>query len=141
MKSAIRGDSKKSPVSDRIDLRIDPNLKKDLLKFCESYQETTSDCTRRAIEQYITWGSFKNKLLEYLHKNAESRKKFMVFFESCPLTIKDWFESLLGPEEKSLIENTPPVLFNSISKFLITEFGRKALELKLLNVSRKNVQG
>ncbi|MBE3138771.1 MAG: hypothetical protein IMZ63_03025 [Actinobacteria bacterium] len=133
MGSLIRGFVKKKPdsFSTRIEVRVEPEFKKDFLKSCRALKENPSDAFRKALQQYFILGHFKTQLFEFLHNYPEARFHFEKFIKTdTSHKIAQWFDCLLGSEEKKLIENTPAVFLGGLQDIILTKTGRDALKAR-----------
>jgi len=140
MKEASRSQPKKADkYSARMHVRIDTDFKKQFLKYCKDHHVNSSDTIRKALQQYVNLGNFKQELFEYLHNNDSSRKKFEEFLKTLVLStvgknmvktnnLMSWFIALLGTEEEKLINETPFILLPSIEGKIITPYGKKIFE-------------
>ena len=128
--SPVKNLSKKDS---RIEVRVDPDFRREFIQFCDFHKEKSSVIARQALQQYISLGDFKFKLLSYLHDYPESKFRFEQFLKYISPTseIKAWFDNLLIPEEKKLIENTPRVFLDSLRDVIITGAGREMLKKKI----------
>jgi hypothetical protein len=137
MKSLAHGLKKRH--SARMDLRIDPEFKKSFFKYCKIHQLNSSDAARKALQQFIDLGEFKNQLFEFLHRNPYVRKEFKEFLKSLGLDQRgkdmdhaqkliNWFDELLGSEEEKLIRSTPLILLQNIDDSIVTFRGREIFE-------------
>ena len=139
MRSSIRGFAKKKPdnLTARIEIRVESEFKKDFLKSCQVHKESPSDAARKALQQYFILGDFKTHLFEILHNYPEARFHFEKFLKTdTSHKIVQWFDCLLGSEEKKLIENTPIVFLGSLQDVILTKTGRDALKGKFSDVER-----
>lgn len=118
----------------RIEVRVDPEFKNEFIRYCKRNKENTSVVARKALQQAVNFGDFKTHLFELLHNYPEAKFHFEKFLH---LTHKNshevgmWFEDLLGPEEKKLIENTPPIFLAGLQEVVVTQFGKTALKEKM----------
>jgi hypothetical protein len=133
MGSLIRGFKKKKPdnLSTRIEVRVEPEFKKDFLNSCQIHKENSSDAARKALQQYVILGDFKTHLFEFLHNYPEARFHFEKFLKTdISQKIVRWFDCLLGYEEKKLIENTPAIFLGGLQDMILTKTGRDALKAR-----------
>lgn len=130
MRSAVRALAKDS----RIEVRVDPEFKGDFTRYCKKNKKNPSVVARKALQQAVAFGDFKTHLFELLHNYPEAKFHFEKFLHLTHINSHEvgmWFEDLLGPEEKNLVENTPPIFLAGLKDVLVTQFGRTALKEKL----------
>lgn len=110
---------------DRLDLRVDPDLKIRFREYCDKNNITLSDAIRDALTTYEIYREFIGATIEDI-QNPDFYNKFKRFLESLSPSMSKPLEMLLGPEEERLIKETSPRLLKNIR--VVTQMGKKALK-------------
>lgn len=111
--------------TDRLDLRIDPDLKNRFRGYCSNNGISLSDAVRDALDTYPFYKSFIEAIVENI-QDPKFFKKFKAFYEILPLDLRNLFDILMEPEEKKLIKETPSQLLKNLK--VITKSHKEFLE-------------
>lgn len=115
-------------LKDRIDIRIDANLKEEFKDFCTKNEFTISDAVRDALVSYQKSKVFVETLVENLQE-ADFYNNFEAFLKSLSKDTRKAFEALLSSEEETLIKETSPRLLKNIR--VVTPVGKAILKNRI----------
>jgi hypothetical protein len=126
---------RKNKLSNRLEIRVDAALLKNLEQYCSKFDVKQSKVLRDSIALFMECGSLKYLLLETVYRDVQFRKIFKKFLMECPKPLNLFFEGFLGPEEEknALIYALD---LPGISDSFVTIQGRKAY---LKRCGQKNV--
>lgn len=111
----------------RLELRVSSKLKINFESFCREYSRKRSDALRDALQDYMMKATLRERLLTHLQEQR-FYMHFKDFYGKIPNDLKQVFEDFLGPEEETLVKETPMQLLGALR--VITERGIKALKIR-----------
>jgi hypothetical protein len=114
---------KKSKLTNRLEIRVNQELLKELDRFCKIHRVKQSRVLRDAVRSYLQSGSLKYLLMEY--KDPKFRSLFKELLSNSPIPINQFFENLLAEEEVKMVMELPLDTVE-IAMTFITSQGKKA---------------
>lgn len=115
--------------NDRIELRIDSELKKKLDIYAGQNEKSQAEVIRDALSQYLQLEPFKDILWKSL-ENKSFCVSFQRFLKSAPPKVNSFFEEYWGREEERIIKETPGNVLWSLELAISTKRGIKAFKKK-----------
>jgi len=115
--------------NDRLEIRIDSQLKKNWKKFCQNL--SSSEEARKALLNHITENTLKQAFLKNMQEGSFVNH-LQAFLLKAPKDVFTQIENMLGPEEEEYILRTPDRFLAGLGYFIVTQRGKKVLEKRLL---------
>ena len=119
--------NKTNGYTSRIEFRIDPDTKEEIIRYCKEKEVDLSEFSRDALIN----GLEDRKLVGVVMRSLQNDKFFKVFSQfmaSSPKEVKATLEEIFGEEERKLIDRLPEEILSSIK--VVSKSGKKYLVSK-----------
>lgn len=114
--------------NDRLEIRVDSQLKKSWKRFCQN--RSSAEEARQALLNHMTENNLKQALIKNMQEGSFANH-LQAFLLKAPKDVATQIENMLGPAEEEYILRTPDRFLPGLGYFIITQRGKKILEKRL----------